>query len=143
MLRRLAFLFLILSLHPLASAQRVRFELVPQGGVSADDMSADGRSVVGSTAFDGPYLWDTLTDTFTLLTGGGTGAVAVSDDGQTVLGNMDNPDDPTSGLGSVGAIWKASTQSWESLGFLPNALNCPSKSTAYELSADAKPWQWQ
>ena len=61
-------------------------------------------------------------------------AVAVSDDGQTVLGSdLPNPDGVN---GPVAALWKASTGTWQSLGYLPDALNCPSKSDGYELSAD-------
>ena len=46
------------------------------------------------------------------------------------------PPDPDGVDGSVAALWKASTGTWQSLGYLPNAPNCPSKSDGYELSAD-------
>lgn len=116
-------------------AQRVRLDLIPDAA-SANDMSPDGRYVVGGLLDGGTYLWDTVTDNMTTLAPEGNNAVAVSDDGKTVLGNMNNPDTPGTSLGSVAAMWQESTQSWQSLGYLPNALNCPSKSSAYELSAD-------
>jgi hypothetical protein len=57
----------------------------------------------------------------------------VSDDGTVVLGNIPDPE----GIGSeVAAIWRTATGEWESLGYLPDAGACPSRSSAYELSAD-------
>jgi uncharacterized membrane protein len=111
-----------------ALADTVTFEMI-SGVISANDMSPDGRFIVGETA-NAPYLLDTLTDTLTLLPGG-IGAVAVSDDGTVVLGNMTDPVENA----EVAAMW-TQDRGWQSLGFLPNALSCPSKSSGYELSAD-------
>ena len=115
------------------TGQRIEFEIIPDT-LSATDMSPDGRYVVGSR-FDDHFLWDTVTNTFTAIPNA-LGVSAVSDDGQTVLGSIRNPETPETSLGSVAAIWRASTQAWESLGYLPNSLDCPSKSSPYELSAD-------
>jgi uncharacterized membrane protein len=114
-------------------AQTVTFETIP-GTEFALDLSPDGRFVVGDLAgSSAPYLYDCETKTMTTLPAPGVDAVAVSDDGSVVLGCVD--EDGT-GLGTTAAIWRQSTNKWESLGFLPNALNCPSRSSAYELSAD-------
>jgi hypothetical protein len=97
-------------------------------------MSPDGRYIVGDLAgSSAPYLYDCETQTMTPLPAPGEDAVAVSDDGSIVLGCVD---EDGSGLGTTAAIWRQSTGEWESLGFLPNALNCPSRSSGYELSAD-------
>jgi hypothetical protein len=112
-----------------ASADTVTFELIPDSG-SANDLSPDGRYVVG-TGNDGPYLYDSWLHAMTILPPPGTNASAVSDDGTVVLGSMSDPDDGV----QVAAIWTADT-GWQSLGWLPNSLNCPSRSNGYELSAD-------
>lgn len=65
----------------------------------------------------------------------GTRATAVSDDGTTVLGDIPDPESPDPDLGETAAIWTA-VGGWQSLGYLPNALECPSRSNGYELSAD-------
>ena len=57
----------------------------------------------------------------------------MSDDGQIIFGAVPDPDDVTR---TLAAIWRASTNTWEDIGYLPNALFCPTRSTAYELSAD-------
>lgn len=113
-----------------AGAQTVSFKFI-EGADSANDMSPDGRWVVGESSGQ-PYLLDTTTDAMTLLPAPGISAVAVSDDGTVVLGDIPDPE----GIGSnVAAIWTSAT-GWESLGHLPNALACPSLSDGYELSAD-------
>jgi uncharacterized membrane protein len=120
---------------PRASAVTVTFQKLT-GALGANDMSPDGRFIVGVGTFDdqsGPYIWDTVLDTVTVLPAPGTDAVAVSDDGTVVLGNMPDPDDDDGA--NVAAIWTAAT-GWQSLGYLPNASACPSRSTGYELSAD-------
>lgn len=121
----------------------VTYQRIPGSAFSADDMSPDGRFVVGSVdanqdfVVDGTYLWDRVTDQFTLLPPEGLTAVAVSDDGTTVLGDMPNPANPDPVLGVVAARWTAAS-GWQSLGHLPNALECPSRSNGYELSADGE-----
>ena len=126
-----AFLFATASMlgASAASADTVTFELIPGAG-SADDLSANGRYVVG-TGSNGPYLYDVWLHDMTILPPQATNAAAVSDDGSVVLGSMPDPDDGV----DVAAIWTAQT-GWQSLGWLPDALNCPSRSNGYELSAD-------
>jgi hypothetical protein len=105
---------------------------------SANDMSPDGRFIVGETDLDGngfpdgTYLLDTVLNDMTILPPLGLNAVAVSDDGTVVLGDIPDP----GGVGSnVAAIWTEAT-GWFSLGHLPDAQACPSLSDGYELSAD-------
>lgn len=119
-----------------AAAQSATFQLIPDA-LSANDMSPDGRWIVGGYTVggffeDGAYRYDTVNDVMLILPPPAFSAVAVSDDGSVVLGNMP---DPTTEA-QVAAIWRESTNTWESLGFLPNAQQCPSLSSAYELSAD-------
>ncbi len=58
--------------------------------------------------------------------------MAVSDDGSVVVGNIPDP----TGVGSnVAGRWTAAT-GWQSLGQLPNAGACPSRSDSYEISGD-------
>lgn len=117
-----------------------KFEHIP-GAISANDISPDGRYIVGETDLngdffaDGTYLWDTQTDTMTILPEEAVTAVAVSDDGTTVLGDIVDPEIQDPELGVRAAIWHAST-GWQSIGYLPNAGECPSRSNGYELSAD-------
>lgn len=117
-------------------AQVVQFEFIP-GAFSANDMSPNGRFVVGELDFDGdgfpdvPYIYDTISEETTNLFGG-LSATAVSDDGKVVLGDVP---DPTGQGSNVAAIWTSAT-GWNSIGFLPNAGSCPSRSDGYELSAD-------
>jgi uncharacterized membrane protein len=127
----------VAGLATAAGAQTVTFEKI-QDALSANDMSPDGRWVVGSVDFDGnfladgTYLLDTQTNAMKILPALGLNAVAVSDDGTVVLGDIPDPE----GIGSnVAAIWTEAT-GWQSLGALPDALGCPSRSDGYELSAD-------
>ncbi len=116
------------------------YEIIP-GSFSANDMSPDGRFIVGDTDLngdfvaDGTYIYDTVTEVMTLLPPEGSRATAVSDDGTVILGDMPDPKSPDPMIGETAAIWTAST-GWQSLGYLPNALDCPSRSNGYELSAD-------
>ncbi len=116
------------------------YEVIP-GTLGANDMSPDGRYIVGETDLnadflpDGTYLFDTVTGVMTVLPPEGLVAAAVSDDGTVILGDMPDPEDPDPVLGVVAGIWRAET-GWQSLGYLPNALECPSRSDGYELSAD-------
>ena len=133
---------------PAALAETVTFELIPNA-LGANDMSPDGRYVVGEADWngdgwaDGSYLWDSVTNTMTDLANvvdptTGVPVTAVSDDGQFVLGTMPDPNDPNAGgtVGNVAALWDAESGTWRSLGYLPNAGHCPSRSDGYELSAD-------
>jgi uncharacterized membrane protein len=109
---------------------------------SAMDISPDGKWIVGQTDLnddfgpDGTYLYNRETDTMLVLPPEGLNAVAVSDDGRYVVGEMPDPDDPHPVLGVVAAMWSADTNEWTSLGYLPDALECPSLSNSYEISAD-------
>jgi len=118
----------LLAVMP-ASGQTVTAELIP-GASTANDMTPDVRFIVGSTFSNIPYRRDMVTGGSTVMPLG-THAVAVSDDGSVVLGNITDLE-----VGAqVAAIWKEG-EGWTSLGYLPYALNCPSRSSAYELSAD-------
>lgn len=124
------------------SAQTIcTFELIPQA-ISANDMSPDGRWIVGETdlngdfAPDGGYRFDTLTNTMLLLPAETIHASAVSDDGKFILGDIPDPADPDPSLGTLAALWSAETDAWQSIGYLPNAGECPSRSDGFELSAD-------
>lgn len=134
-----AFLVSLCAL-PAHGAIIASYEIIP-GSFSANDMSPDGRFIVGDTDLngdfvaDGTYLYDTVTEVMTLLPPEGSRATAVSDDGTVILGDMPDPMSPDPQLGETAAIWTAST-GWQSLGYLPNALECPSRSNGYELSAD-------
>lgn len=110
----------------------VTFQIMP-GAQGANDMSPDGRFIVGSTfPPERAYRLDTFTNEMLLLPLEAAAAVAVSDDGSAVIGDII---DPTVGA-AVAAIWTADSGVWTGLGYLPNALSCPSRSSAYELSAD-------
>ncbi len=136
-----------------ALAETVTFEFIPNA-LGANDLSPDGRWIVGEADFipdgipDGSYRLDRVNNVMTdlMLTVNPSTSipvVAISDDGSVVLGNIPNPEidpnDPNAEPGTVGnvaGIWRESTGVWESLGYLPNALECPSRSSGYELSAD-------
>ena len=114
-----------------AFAETVTFELIPTA-VSANDMSPDGRFIVGERAGGTLYILDRATNTMSIVPGPGYAANAVSDDGAVVLGNMDD----ATAEAQVAALWSSGTNSWSNLGYLQNAMACPSLSSAYELSAD-------
>lgn len=123
------------ALGGIASADVVYFETIP-GARSANDMSPDGRFIVGEMESFQPYLYDTQLGTFTLLPfETGAEAVAVSNDGKTVLGTHYEEFAPDQ-WAEVAAIWTEASGTWTSLGFLPQAGFCPSRSNGYELSAD-------
>ncbi len=143
-MKRLSFFIgLILALCVLqlpAHAVRVNFELMP-GMLSADDLTPDGRFLVGwmdgngDGLPDGIYRFDRITDSEPIpLPAPGMSAVAISDDGSVVVGDIPDP----SGVGTnVAGRWTEAT-GWESLGHLPNAGACPSRSDSYEVSADGR-----
>jgi uncharacterized membrane protein len=125
-----------LSVTPMVIAQSVTYEPIPMG-LTALDMSPDGRYIVGGAdqngdGFqDGSYIHDCVTNVTTILPGPGTDATAVSDDGSVILGCMP---DPVDGAEVAGMYTVA--DGWVSLGYLPDALMCPSRSNGYDLSAD-------
>jgi uncharacterized membrane protein len=114
-----------------ANAQSVSFQMIP-GAASANDLSPNGRFIVGMSLLGRAYIYDTTTSQMTLLPVECQEATAVSDDGTVVVGDIN---DPITG-DEVAALWTASSNVWTSLGYLPDALSCPSRSNAYELSAD-------
>ena len=128
-------LTLILVAASISTSHAKRVQVIPLEEASiVHDMSPDGRFVVGTSVNGLPFIHDFLNNTFTELPAGPRDAVAVSDDGNTVLGSdMPNPDGVN---GSVASIWRTGDTDWQSLGYLPDALNCPSKSDGYDLSAD-------
>lgn len=103
-----------------------------EGSLTAPGLSSDGRFVVGNTTSGGTYVFDTSTMIMTTLPPLGLTAVSVSHDGTVVLGDVPDP----SGIGSnTAGIWTSSTD-WYSIGQLPDALGCPSRSDGYDVSAD-------
>ena len=134
---------ILLIVAKVSNADTVTFELIPNAS-SADDMSPDGRYIVGGTDTNGDgspdhvYLLDTASNTVIVLPDLGipySGTSAVSDDGLVVLSDIADPQDPNPNPAAVAGMWTAST-GWTSLGYLPNAGTCPSRSDGYELSAN-------
>tara|TARA_R110002072_G_scaffold42064_10_gene117873 strand:- start:2369 stop:3616 length:1248 start_codon:yes stop_codon:yes gene_type:complete len=126
-----------------AHFQRILDPVTKQPALSAVDMTPDGRFIIGSMDTDGDdlpdtgYRWDRLTGEFlhipTEIIGTGADPMsAISDDGQVILGDIA---DGLDGIESTAGLWTAET-GWVSLGFLPNAGSCPSRSSGYELSGD-------
>jgi len=128
---------LLAGLASSASAQpTATFSYLPDGCVSANDMTPDGRYIVGGHDSDGnglpdgSYLYDTLLDDLNVFSlADGSDASAISDDGTVITGDIQTVD------GEVAGRWTQAT-GWQSLGFLPNALSCPSRSNGYEISGD-------
>ncbi len=123
-----------------ASAQWATFQPIPDTAYALD-MSPDGRFIVGEQDLDGdgfpdgPYLLDRANGNLMIMSlpSPGIAATAVSDDGSVVLGCM--PNIPDGQNNEVAGIWTAAN-GWQSLGYLPDALSCPSRSNGYELSGD-------
>src|SRR4030095_1085130 len=111
---------------PVAAQQ---FVLLPADHL-ATDVTPDGSIVVGMAGANSSFIWRWKIDPAPTIIPGGS-AVAVSDDGSVLAGNIT---DPTVNA-QAAAIWTQAT-GWQSLGWLPNALSCPSKSTAYGISGD-------
>ncbi|MBX3354313.1 MAG: hypothetical protein KF724_01290 [Phycisphaeraceae bacterium] len=129
-----SFCLTILSTAAVAHGGGATFQIIP-GAASANDMSPDGRFIVGAktgAAGGGAYLLDTVTGVMTTLPPPAYDARAVSDDGTVVLGQMND------GQGNdVAAIWTVASNSWLSLGWLPSGVaGCGSRSSGYDLSAD-------
>ncbi|MDF1869051.1 MAG: GC-type dockerin domain-anchored protein [Phycisphaerales bacterium] len=144
----IAFSGTLLSLASVAPAQvTATFEFITDtntkiAAASANDISPDGQWIVGSLDSDGDlfgdigYRWDRVNNQFTIIDNGGgafvEAAVAVSDDGSVVLGDLPGKTDIYE---TIAAIW-TDADGWTELGFLPNAGACPSRSNGYELSGD-------
>ncbi len=136
MLTRLHLVSLALSLgavNGLAHADSVTFEFLG-AGYGANDMSPDGRYIVGDTPTSS-YVFDTVLQTWTYLPADNYDAVAVSDDGKTVVGCKYFEFQPGQ-WAEVAVRWTEASGQWSSLGFLPTAGFCPSRSNAYEMSGD-------
>jgi uncharacterized membrane protein len=121
----------IMACIAFAEGETATWQRIPNAN-SANDMSSDGRWIVGNDNTGTAYLWDSHNDILKQLPADGFEAVAVSDNGQVVLGSKA---DSRTGA-EVAAIWTGGSQSWTSIGYLPNANQCPSLSNGYELSAD-------
>jgi len=103
---------------------------IPGGGNWVTDVSSDGSVVVGlGPSPQGAFYWRWQEDPAPTYIG--EDAYAISDDGTVIAGTML---DPVLGV-DVAARWTEAT-GWQSIGYLPNALNCPSKSNAFDMSAD-------
>ena len=123
-----------------AGADTATFRFIGEDVLGANDISPDGRWVVGGIDTNGDlvtdiaYRYDVLNDVLLHLPGPVTSATAVSDDGSVIVGDIPGP--PGQEEVEIAAIWDEGTNTWTSMGFLPNAGSCPSRSNAYELSAD-------
>lgn len=125
---RVAILSTLASLLFGATLAAQQFIPLPAGAM-AMDVTPDGSVVVG-IANGGGFIWRWRVDPAPTIVPGGT-MVAVSDDGLVVAGTIV---DPTVNA-EVAAIWTQAT-GWQSLGWLPNAMNCPSRSNSYAISGD-------
>lgn len=111
---------------------------------SANDISPDGRWIVGGLDTDGDFLpdigyrWDSVNDVFTIIEkesspNGVTEIKAVSDDGQVLIGDLTGL--PGSEVQQEAGIWTESI-GWVGLGWLPNAGTCPSRSNTNDGEID-------
>ena len=133
MLRKAIFLAFLLGFATASNADRAVVIVLDQAN-TLNDMSPDGRYTVGRSEMGLPYIQDHVLGTFTEIDDGPRDVAAVSDDGTTLLGtDMPNPDGIN---GTVAAIWSSTNPTWTSIGYNSTALNCPSKSDGYDLSAD-------
>ncbi|RKY15576.1 MAG: hypothetical protein DRQ55_19360, partial [Planctomycetota bacterium] len=113
------------SLCSVTTAQQLVF--VPDGYVCTD-ITPDGKFVVGN-GDGGAFRWDWKNDAAPTFIGGNT-AVAVSDDGMTILGHIY---DPPGSSDSYAGIW-TQLGGWQSLGTLGSCDS--SNSSPYDLSGD-------
>ena len=116
-----------LALSVPASGQQL---ITLPSGSWATDVSPDGEIVAGSYDFDQGFIWRWRVDAAPTIVPGGT-IIAISDDGTVAAGNIIDPNVDA----NVAAIWTEAT-GWQSLGWLPGALSCPSRSDAYAISGD-------
>ena len=99
-------------------------------GTWATDITPDGEIVAGTYDYVDGFIWRWRTEPAPTIVRGGT-IVAISDDGTVAAGTIIDP-----GVDAeVAAIWTEAT-GWQSLGWLPGALSCPSRSDAYAISGD-------
>ncbi len=140
---RSAAVLAMLAGAPALAQVSATFEQIPNVA-SANDITPDGRFVVGSYDTNGDffpddgYRWDRMTDTFTIIPSVGTATgvdtiLAVSDDGSVLVGNI--PELSVEDFSHQAAIW-TDAGGWQGLGWLPNAGVCPSRSSGYEISGD-------
>ncbi|RKY18924.1 MAG: hypothetical protein DRQ55_12070, partial [Planctomycetota bacterium] len=127
MIKRLASLTLVAAVcFPVSLCAQTLINLPI--GTWAHDITPDGRIVVGSMGHDS-FFWDWKNDPAPTIVPDGF-AVAVSDDGLKLVGSFTDQNGDR-----VAGMWTAAT-GWVSLGFLPNAGSCPSKSSANDISGD-------
>jgi len=112
-----------------ALAGQASFTLLPVSG--ATDLTIDefGRTLVltNDGGYGGAvYIWE---DGFLNFLGNGI-PWGISEDGNTVSGSGFNLEDD-----QEAARWTLAN-GWDLLGYLPNALTCPSRSSGYRCSAD-------
>jgi uncharacterized membrane protein len=112
-----------------AAAPGQQLVTMPNGSW-ATDVTPDGEIVAGSYAYVDGFIWRWRVDPAPTIITGGT-IVAISDDGTVAAGNIIDPGVDA----NVAAIWTQAT-GWQSLGWLPGALSCPSRSDAYAISGD-------
>jgi len=111
---------------PMAAQQIITMPV----GTWATDITPDGSVVVGSYNYGDGFIWRWREDPAPTVILGGT-IEAVSDDGTVAAGNII---DPIIGA-QVAAIWTQAT-GWQGLGGFASGGNCPSHSTAYDISGD-------
>ena len=97
------------------------------GSWGVNDITPDGEVVCGVGPAGGFYWRWQVEPAPTFI--GGNDAVALSDDGSVIVGCIN------AALGEEAAMWTQAS-GWQSLGYLPNALSCPSRSNAYDVTGD-------
>ena len=123
----LAFTLAAFAFAPAADAQQM---VLMDPGTWVTDITPDGEIVVG-VAPGGGFRWAWRTEPAPTIFTGINDISGVSDDGSVLVGCIDDP----GGLGEVAARWTETT-GWQSLGWLPQAQSCPSRSNAYDVSGD-------
>lgn len=112
------------------TGQGFSYRPIPNG-INGADVTPDGKIVVGGGP-QGAFYWRWQTDPTPTLIGAGN-AVAVSDDGSVIAGNI-----TSSVTGQeVAAIW-TQADGWTELGGLPSGGCDAFLSAAYDISADGK-----
>jgi hypothetical protein len=105
--------------------------------INATDITPDGAIVVGTgvnpvSSNSEAYFWRWKIDPAPTFLGVAQ-AAGVSNDGTVIVGTIFDP-----GVGAdVAARWTQTT-GWQSIGWLPNAQNCPSRSEATDVSGDGR-----
>src|SRR5690606_1515466 len=86
----------------------------------------------------GTYIWDTQTGAISLVNTAGRHAAGISNDGATLVGDtfvLGTPGDPDT-YAEEASIRSTSAPFCDTRGYLPNSLQCPSRSNAYDIAAD-------